>query len=267
MATASCLAATGRLTRGCGSNISVLCSLSCLGYLIATPCRRWSRLCGPGRNEITKLGQCRVRQTWTVAQTPLRCFRCRHPQWKVIPLPIGIGDNDNRFAAMRPVFQRRGPGSSERMETVMDRDRLVHLVGFVCGSTRQHGTLTSRRSQLRFRPRGSRRILRQTWRRRQASALPHDLPHTFASHALTGTENHPTTRRVVLHPKLQETEDYTHPDRHYVPEAAVGMSETIAVDALTGYPWQVDAPLRAVRHEGDADECLSLNQSLRQWPS
>ena len=71
------------------------------------------------------------------AQTPLRCFRRRHPPWKVIPLPIGIGDNDNRFAAMRPVFQRRCPGTSERMKTVIDRDRLIHLVGFVCGSTQR----------------------------------------------------------------------------------------------------------------------------------
>ena len=68
------------------------------------------------RNEITKLGQGRVRQAWTVAQTPLRCVRRRHPQRKVIPMPIGIGDNDNRFAAMRPVFQRRCPDSSEEDE-------------------------------------------------------------------------------------------------------------------------------------------------------
>ena len=88
---------------------------------------------GDGRHRSSR----RVRQTWTVAQTPLRCFRRRHPQWKVIPLPIRIGDNDNRFAAMRPVFQRRCPGSSERMKTVIDRDGLVHLVGFVCGSTRR----------------------------------------------------------------------------------------------------------------------------------
>ena len=58
-------------------------------------------------------------------------------------MPIGIGDNDNRFAAMRPVFQRRCPGSSERTKTVMDRDGLVYLVGFVCGSTPPPATLIS----------------------------------------------------------------------------------------------------------------------------
>ena len=72
--------------------------------------RRWSRLCGLGRNEITKLGQGRVRQAWTVAQAPPRCLWRRHPQGQVIPLPIRIGDHYNRFAAMRPIFQLSLPG-------------------------------------------------------------------------------------------------------------------------------------------------------------
>ena len=59
-------------------------------------------------------------------------------------MPIAIGDNDNRFAAMRPVFQRRCPGTSERMKTVMDRDGLVHLVAFVCESTLPFATPTLR---------------------------------------------------------------------------------------------------------------------------
>ena len=56
-------------------------------------------------------------------------------------MPIAIGDNDNRFAAMRPVFQRCCPGTSERVKTVIDRDGLVYLVGFVVYTTSRYAHL------------------------------------------------------------------------------------------------------------------------------
>ena len=59
---------------------------------------------------------------------------------------------------MRPVFQRRCTGSSERMKTVMDRDGLVHLVGFVCGSTRPRATRIWHGIRLRRRPPVSRTV-------------------------------------------------------------------------------------------------------------
>ena len=106
---------------------------------------------GPGRRsgsrrwhtKIAKLVQNRVRQAWTVAQAPLRCFRRSHPPRMVIPSPIRIDDHYDRVTAMRSVFERLCPGSSERMETVMDRNRHVHTMGFVCGSTRLRSTPTS----------------------------------------------------------------------------------------------------------------------------
>ena len=150
-ATASCLAASGRLTRGCGSNIRVFRSLCCFGYLIAISCHRSSRNCGPCREKIAKFGQGRVRKAWTVAQAPLRCFRRGYPPRKVIPPPIRIGDHYDRFRAMRSVFERLCPGFSERIKTVVDCNRLVPTAGFVCGSTRPRGMRISHAIPSRFR--------------------------------------------------------------------------------------------------------------------
>ena len=64
----------------------------------------------------------------------------RHPQRKVIPLPLRIGDRHNRFAAMRAVFDGCYASSSEWMKTVMNRNRLFCTMGFVGGSTRPRAT-------------------------------------------------------------------------------------------------------------------------------
>ena len=50
----------------------------------------------------------------------LRSLLNRHPQRKVIPLPLRIGDRHNRFAAMRAVFDGRYASSSEWMKTVIE---------------------------------------------------------------------------------------------------------------------------------------------------
>ena len=56
------------------------------------------------------------------------------------------GASCNFFTPRKPVTR------SEWMKTVMDRDRLVHTVGFVCGSTPPPGTHTSPATPSRHRP-------------------------------------------------------------------------------------------------------------------
>lgn len=48
----------------------------------------------------------------------------------------------NRLPTMGAVADRLHPGSGKRMKTVMNRDRLAQLVGFMGGSARLPGTLT-----------------------------------------------------------------------------------------------------------------------------
>lgn len=77
-----------------------------------------------------------------LAHLPLRSFQLRHPQGKVIPLTFRIDDRHDRLPTMGAVADRLHPGSGKRMKTVMNRDRLAQLVGFMSGSARLPGTLT-----------------------------------------------------------------------------------------------------------------------------
>ena len=94
---------------------------------------------------------------WHHLFAPAHCAAlwCRHPQWKVIPSPIRIGDSHNRFAAMRAVFDGCYSCSGKRMKPVMDRDRLVFTMGFVRGSTQPRAMRIWRAIRSRRHRRGS----------------------------------------------------------------------------------------------------------------
>ena len=58
-----------------------------------------------------------------------------HPKRDEIPLSIRICYEQKRLAPTRPLTEPYCLGAAKRVKTVVNRDRLDRIVGFVCGST------------------------------------------------------------------------------------------------------------------------------------
>jgi len=82
-------------------------------------------------NETLQFRQGRPRQSWNVADGPLRRVRVGHPARNDESATVFICNHQHRLATMRSMAQLHSPFPTKRVKTVKNRNRFTRNVGFV----------------------------------------------------------------------------------------------------------------------------------------